>query len=93
MSAANVVVPLELHQNVLKWSDGDVEMFLMANMKKYKLIDTDIQGVTKQRVNGRSLVRLRDEQLKRWGLLPGPAEHILMLVEELKTTKGLAPGK
>jgi len=46
-------------------------MFLMANIKKYRLIDTNIQAVKMQRVGGIDLVRLKDEKLERWGILVG----------------------
>jgi len=68
-------------------------MFLVANVKKYRLIDTNIQAVKMQRVGGINLVRLKDKKLERWGILGGPAECIVALVEKLKVTKGLVkPG-
>jgi len=89
MSATNIVVPPELDQDVSEWSEDDVEMFLMANIKKYGLIDTDIQAVRVQRVRGMDLLLLDGADFERCGILIGPARRIVALVEKLKVTKGL----
>jgi hypothetical protein len=93
MSVTNIAVPLELDQNVRKWNEDDVGVFLMANMEENALIDTDIQAVKIQRVCGIDLLRLKVKQLKWCGIPIGPAERIVALVEKLKVAKGLVPGK
>jgi hypothetical protein len=94
MSATGIAVPPELDQDVSKWSEDDVETFLTANMEEYGLKDTVMQAVRVQEVRGKDLVRLDGEELERWGILGGPAERIVELVEELKVIKGLGmPGK
>jgi hypothetical protein len=97
MSATNlkIVVPSSLDPSVEQWSEDDVEMFLMANMEKYKFRDTAIQALKTQEVHGSILLTLDAVTLDRskFGLLAGPAICIEMLVKDLKVAKGLVPGK
>jgi hypothetical protein len=93
MSAINIAVLLKLDQNVNKWNEDDVEMFLMANMEEYGLIDTNIQAVKMQRVRGMDLLLLDATEFRTCGIPIGPARRIVALVENLKVTKGLISSK
>jgi hypothetical protein len=92
--STNIAIPASLNPNVNKWNENDVEMFLMANMEEYGLMDTDIQAVKRQRVRGMDLLLLDATEFRRWCGIPiGPARRIVALVENLKVTKGLVPSK
>ena len=94
MSATDISIPLELDHDVNEWSENDVELFLMANMKRYRLMNQDIQAVKLQRVSGFNLLDLTGADFGRCGLPVGPANTIVQLVNKLKVTKGLGmPGK
>jgi hypothetical protein len=95
MSPLEVAVPLKLDQDVNRWNEDDVEMFLRANMKTYGLKDRDIQTVKNQRVCGIVLLDLDIDEFgsEGFGLLGGPAICFGMLVRHLKVAKKLVRGK
>ena len=90
MSVINISIPPEPDHDVNEWSENDVELFLMANMKQYRLMNQDIQAVKLQRVSGFNLLDLIfNEVYKICTICPSAmggvdSEHSLIGFEILK---------
>lgn len=78
-------IPPELNQlNPRKWKRGDVKKYLEANKEEYDLEDEDITRLYEERVSGRVLLLLTENELTTfYGLHRGTAGTIELLINAL----------
>ncbi|KAG8940423.1 hypothetical protein FRC03_005468 [Tulasnella sp. 419] len=89
MSTSSLVIPEDLPQEVVKWSNANVQNSLEANKAEYYIEDDDIKILEQKNVTGRILLGLTSKRLENYGLVKGAADLIVMIVEQLKVIKEL----
>lgn len=89
-----ITIPHTLPQTIQSWSISDVGAFLYANRVEYHITTEYINVFVGADINGLVFLHLVQQEIQDLGIRYGGARCIMMLINELKSEKGiLTPGK
>ena len=83
MSAADVVIPLELPEEVNEWMVDDVTTFLEGDQACHRLADRHIKAIKDEELCGRHFDDLTVARLQYIVFGVGPARRIVGIIEGL----------